>query len=120
MTAHVTSPRTYVFVFVALIALTALTVTAAQIDLGWMNAVVALAIATLKAFLVVTFFMGLRFSSFVSRVWLLAAVAFVLLLLGGSLDDLFTRHTATYLPYEQMDGAVPGIGLDGLPTRPAH
>jgi cytochrome c oxidase subunit 4 len=117
MSTHVTPVRTYVVVFAALIALTAITVTVAEIDLGAMNTVVALGIASVKTLLVVLFFMQLRFSPRLTWISMIAAVFFVLLLLGGTLDDVFTRHTATYLPYETLSGTVPGIGLDGAQLR---
>jgi len=120
MSSHVTPVRTYVAVFAALIALTGLTVTMAEIDLGAMNAVVALVIASVKALLVVLFFMQLRFSPRLTWISMIAAVFFVLLLLGGTLDDVFTRHTSTYLPFETLSGTVPGIGLEGAQLRPEH
>jgi cytochrome c oxidase subunit 4 len=118
MSSHEITPvRTYVAVFVALIALTGITVAVAEIDLGAMNTVVALAIAATKATLVVIFFMQLRQSPLVTWVAVLSAIFFVLLLLGGTLDDVFTRHTRTYLPYENIQGVVPGVGLEGAPSR---
>ena len=117
MSSHVTPPRVYVAVFAALIVLTGLTVGIAEMDLGAMNTVVALTIASIKALLVVLFFMQIRFSPRLTWVAMLAAVGFVLLLLGGTLDDAFTRRTATYLPYETLEGVVPGMGLEGVPPR---
>ena len=105
--AHITPVRTYLLVFVALLALTALTVAVAEIDLGAFNTVAALAIASMKALLVALFFMHLRSSPFITRVAIAGAVAFVLLLLGGTLDDVLTRHSPTYLPYESVRGQVP-------------
>jgi cytochrome c oxidase subunit IV len=119
MSRHdVTPARTYWGVFAMLLALTAVTVSVAEIDLGAMNVVVALAIAVAKASLVVFFFMGLRFGARMSRVAVVTAIVAVLLLIGLSLDDVLTRTSRTYLPYDQLDGVVPGIGLDGVsPSR---
>ena len=94
--------------------LTVVTVSVAEIDLGAMNIVVALAIAAVKASLVVFYFMGLRFSDRLSRVAVVAAIIGVLLLIGLSLDDVFTRTSKSYLPYDTLGGVVPGIGLDGI------
>jgi cytochrome c oxidase subunit 4 len=120
MIGHVTSVRTYVGVFVALIVLTAVTVAVAELDLGAMNIVAALAIACTKATLVVWFFMGFRFSPLIARVSFVAAVAMLLVLLGGALDDYLTRRSPTYLPYESLDGVVAGMGLEGVPPRAAR
>jgi cytochrome c oxidase subunit 4 len=54
------SLKPYVFVLVALLALTALTVFVATIDFGAANDMVALGIALVKASLVVMFFMHVR------------------------------------------------------------
>ena len=56
-TAHITSVRTYVFVFAALIVFTLSTVLVAKYDFGWLNTPVALTIAVTKATLVVVYFM---------------------------------------------------------------
>ncbi len=63
MSEAIVRPRTYVGIYVALMALTALTTTVAFFDLGLANPVVALTIAVVKASLVVLFFMHMRWSS---------------------------------------------------------
>jgi cytochrome c oxidase subunit 4 len=86
------SVKTYVAVFLALLTLTALTTTVAFVDLGggWNN-VVALTIAVVKALLVILYFMHVRTSD--RFTWVLAGAGFfwLLILLGGTLDDLLTR-----------------------------
>jgi cytochrome c oxidase subunit 4 len=84
--------RLYGGVFAALLALTALTVLAAERDFGAYNTVIALSIAILKGVLVILFFMHVRWSSRV--VWLFAAVgfAFLALLIVGTLDDYGSRE----------------------------
>jgi cytochrome c oxidase subunit 4 len=57
---HVTSAATYRKVLGTLLGLTVLTLLAASVNFGAMNAVIALAIATVKASLVALFFMHLR------------------------------------------------------------
>src|SRR4029077_17952210 len=61
--AHVVPLRVYLLVFVSLLLLTATTVAAAFVDLGALNNVVAMAIAGLKATLVILFFMHVRYST---------------------------------------------------------
>ncbi|HUX42571.1 MAG TPA: cytochrome C oxidase subunit IV family protein [Rectinemataceae bacterium] len=53
------SPRFYVAIWAALVCLTALTVTAASWDLGWIAILVVLAIAATKSILVLLGFMHL-------------------------------------------------------------
>ena len=81
----------YFGIFAALMALTALTVSAALTDLGAFNTVVALVIACTKAVLVVLFFMHVRHSSRV--VWAVVAGGFfwLILMLLMTLSDYITR-----------------------------
>ena len=62
MTSHVVSPKKYALIFATLLAFTILTTEIARIDLGPMNAVVALTIAIVKALLVALFFMHLMYT----------------------------------------------------------
>jgi cytochrome c oxidase subunit 4 len=74
------------------VLLTALTTAVAFVDLGggWNN-LVALTIAVVKELLVILYFMPLRASD--RFTWVLAGAGFfwLLILLGGTLDDLLTR-----------------------------
>ena len=64
MSAHIITPvRTYVTIFLALLVLTAATYLVATQDFGWMNTPIALAVALLKASLVVIYFMGVRYNT---------------------------------------------------------
>jgi cytochrome c oxidase subunit 4 len=84
-------PRLYLVVFVVLLALTALTVVVASVDLGPLNTPVALVIAAGKAMLVVLFFMHLKEAPGI--VWLAAGAGFfwlgILILL--TMSDVATR-----------------------------
>jgi cytochrome c oxidase subunit IV len=85
--------RTYLVVFLILLALTGLTTGVAFIDLGGgLNNVAALAIAVVKALLVILYFMHVRYSD--RFTWVIAAAGFfwLLLLFGGTMDDLITRN----------------------------
>jgi len=81
----------YVAVFAALIVGTALTVAAAEVDLGVLNNIVMLLIACTKAALVVLFFMHVRWSSRLT--WVIAASGFfwLLILFGLTMQDYLTR-----------------------------
>jgi cytochrome c oxidase subunit IV len=74
-------------VFIALVALTGLTVAAAHVDLGNMNLYVALAIATLKASLVVLFFMHLIWDRPFNAMIFIGCLMFVSLFIGITLTD---------------------------------
>jgi|SRR5580700_5599846 cytochrome c oxidase subunit 4 len=83
---------TYFAVFFALLVGTGLTVYAASLDLGRFNAVVALAIATIKATLVALFFMHIRGASEkLTKLVVIGALFFLLLLLGLTMTDYATR-----------------------------
>jgi cytochrome c oxidase subunit 4 len=89
--AHVTPVNTYVATFVALIVLTGLTYLAAIHDFGVMNTPIALAIAFLKATLVVIFFMGLRYNTPLTKTTAVAGFFWLLILFGITLSDYATR-----------------------------
>jgi cytochrome c oxidase subunit 4 len=83
---------TYFAVFFALLAGTGLTVFAATLDLGKYNAAVALGIATVKATLVALFFMHVwHASEKLTKLVVIAALFFLLLLLGLTMSDYATR-----------------------------
>lgn len=88
---HVVPISIYFAVFAALMALTAMTVWVAFIDLGALNAFVALGIAVVKATLVVLFFMHVKYSS--KLTWLVVASGFVFLaiMLVLTMSDIASR-----------------------------
>ena len=61
--AHVSSVPFYVAVFLGLLILTGITVGQSYVDLGKANLFFVIAIATMKASLVVTFFMHLKWDN---------------------------------------------------------
>ncbi len=88
---HIIPVRTYLLAGGLLLALTALTYGVALADLGIWNTAAALAIASVKAVLIVLFFMHGRYSSALTRLMVVVAVAWVALLVLGTLDDYVTR-----------------------------
>ena len=99
MSGHIVSRRIYYGIFAALITLTVLTYNAATKDLDthlWglhiaLNPVIALAIATTKALLVVLYFMHVRYSSKLTRVTVLAGVFWLGILLIMTMGDYISR-----------------------------
>ena len=88
--AHIAPPLMYYKVFGALIIGTLLTVAAAKVDMGPLNNVVMLLIASTKATLVILFFMHVRWSSRLT--WVVAMAGFFwLLLLFTVLGDYISR-----------------------------
>ena len=88
---HVVPIRTYVFVFLALLVGTGLTVGASYVDLGIWNTPVAMLIAVTKASLVVFFFMHLKYSPRLYWVWVGAALFFLAHLILGTGADYLSR-----------------------------
>ena len=83
---------TLLAVWIALLAGTGLTVYAATLDLAPYNAAVALGIATIKATLVALFFMHVwHASEKLTKLVVIAALFFLLLLLGLTMSDYATR-----------------------------
>jgi cytochrome c oxidase subunit 4 len=75
--AHISPTIFYVAIFVTLVALTLLTVGVSYVHLGAANLAVAVAIASLKATLVVLFFMHLRWDSKFNAIILISALCFI-------------------------------------------
>jgi cytochrome c oxidase subunit IV len=95
-TIHIMPVRVYVNVFFLLLALTAATVLVSFIDLGPFNIVVALTIAAVKAYIVLLYFMHVKYSNKI--IWLTAAAGFIwlMLMLALTLADFATRG---WIPY---------------------
>jgi cytochrome c oxidase subunit IV len=92
---HIVSPKIYFAIFAALMVCTGLTVWAAEVDLNHifsgMNIVVALAIATFKAGLVVLFFMHGKYSSKRTQMVIICSVFWLAVMLFMTMSDYLTR-----------------------------
>ena len=95
MSEHIVSPKLYISIFLALMVLTGTTVYAATVDLNQffpgLNVIVALAIATCKALLVVLFFMHAYYSSKRTQLIIIAAVFWLAIMLFLTLGDYASR-----------------------------
>jgi cytochrome c oxidase subunit 4 len=91
MTHKVVSVKIYATVFLALIALTATTVGVSRIELGEYNFVVAMTIAVMKGSLVVWFFMDVRRSSSLTKLFVGAGLFWLAILLVFVLSDYLSR-----------------------------
>ena len=91
MAEHTVPTKIYVAVWATLMVMTLTTTLVAFVDLGRFNTVVALAIATFKASLVVLFFMGAKYTPRLTRVVIICGIFFLALLLAFSMVDYLTR-----------------------------
>ena len=89
---HIVSPKVYAAVLVALLVGTVLTVQAAKVDLGRLNIVVALGIATIKMSLVILFFMHGKYSARRTKLVIVAGFFWLAIMLGLTIADYSTRH----------------------------
>ena len=89
---HIVSPVVYVVIFAALMVLTAVTVGVAFVHLGdpW-NDVVALTVAVTKATLVVLFFMHVKYGTRMTKLTVVAAIVWLLLLVVITGADYWAR-----------------------------
>lgn len=78
-TPHVTSYKTLALVLVSLLVLTAISVAITRLELGAWNVTAALVVAGIKALIVMTWFMHLKFESWLFSI--LTAAVFVLIFL---------------------------------------
>ena len=88
---HIVSPRVYLVIFGLLLVFTAITVGASYIDMYAFNAVVALAIACIKAVLVILFFMHVKYSSRLTKLTVAAGFFTFLVLITMSMTDYISR-----------------------------
>jgi cytochrome c oxidase subunit IV len=89
---HISSIGSSVAIWLTLLVFTGITVGAAYIDLGPFNVIVALTIATIKATLVVLFFMHVKYThEKLTPLVIVSAIFFLFLLLGLSMGDYATR-----------------------------
>jgi len=98
MSEHIVPKKTYYTIFGALMVGTAITVGAAFINLHNFNIVVALLIAAVKATLVIFFFMHVKYSSRLTKLWVAIGFIWLGLMLAITLTDYFSRAWLTYTP----------------------
>jgi cytochrome c oxidase subunit 4 len=96
----------YVVVWALLIVFTFITYKTGRMDLGGWNLPLALTIATIKASLVVLFFMHMTEAAGANRVVFVVSLVFLLVMLLGVFGDLWTRPDMT-LPSD-----APAVGTE--------
>ncbi|MXY98627.1 MAG: oxidase [Gemmatimonadetes bacterium] len=88
---HIATSANYLTIFTALLVLTAVTVWAATMELGFLNTPVAMFIASVKAVLVILYFMHLKFSPGQTKLAAAAAIFWLLILLIITFFDYIGR-----------------------------
>jgi cytochrome c oxidase subunit 4 len=91
MSSHVPSAKALVLVWAALVCLTWTTVGVSYIELGEWNIVVALIIALIKASLVAWIFMGVRFTTPLTRLFVVAGLVWLTIMIFITSGDYATR-----------------------------
>jgi cytochrome c oxidase subunit 4 len=88
---HIVSPKLYAVIGLALLVLTASTCAISYVELGVFNAVVALAIAMIKASLVVLFFMHVKYSPKLTKLTVISGLFVFLGLITMTMADYISR-----------------------------
>lgn len=118
--AHVSSPFFYVAVFLALVLLTISTVGQSYVDLGKLNIVLVILIASMKASLVVSFFMHLRWDNKFNALIFISCIFFIGVFFAYTLNDTDRRgeHDAdqNVHVWQKTGETAPG----GPPTADKH
>lgn len=92
---HIIPLKVYFRVIALLMVLTVITVAASRVDFGAMNTVIAMLIASVKAFFVLAFFMHLKYDDKLYAVAFGTSVFFLLVLYFFSWVDAYTRFPQT-------------------------
>jgi cytochrome c oxidase subunit 4 len=79
-------------IWLGLMALTVATVAVAKVDLGFLNVVVALGVASAKASLVIFFFMHLKYENWLIKGMVLVAFVILAIAIGLTFVDVGYRY----------------------------
>ena len=88
---HITDYRVYGWVLLGLLILTTITITVTWIDLSALTVLVALLIASVKSFIVLKYFMHLKFESPLFTVFVVMVLSIYLLVIGLTFFDYLMR-----------------------------
>jgi cytochrome c oxidase subunit 4 len=106
-THHIVSPMVYLVVVVILFILTFVTIKLAYVNFhGLWNLIIALGIATVKASLVILFFMHVKWSGRLIHITIGVSLMFFALLITGTLMDQYTRKNVQLVDEPEMTQQV--------------
>jgi cytochrome c oxidase subunit 4 len=126
--SHPASIGMLLTIFVILLLLTALTVYQSTLDLGKAEIIVSLAIATIKAGLVIMFFMHMLWDKLLNGIIFFSSLIFVALFLGFTLMDA-ESYRASKINQDTLQESIPkapeaahdgGAGAAAAAPAPAH
>ncbi len=106
--AHPASLTMLFSVFIALLLLTGLTVYQSTFDFGNLEIVLSLFIATIKAGLVILFFMHMLWDKLMNVIFFFGSLIFVSLFLGFTLMDATSYHS-TVINADTLQDSIPKI-----------
>lgn len=116
MSQHVISLRTNFIIFAILMALMVLTVVVALVfELGVLEIPIALTIATIKAVLIMLYFMHLRFSSRLTWLFAGSGTFWLLILIAFSLSDFLSRGWISPILHQGESREAASAYFGGLP-----
>ncbi len=90
-TEHQVPSRTFVFVWIALLILTGVTIMAARLQMGEWSMLANLLIASTKASLVLWFFMHLKYERRMLKLLFLVPVLTITIIIGLTFFDIWYR-----------------------------
>lgn len=88
---HIVPARTFLIVWACLLALTAVTITVAGLHLGNFSTLAAITIASVKAGLVLWFFMHLKYEARLFKILLLVPIVTLAVIIGMTFIDIWYR-----------------------------
>ena len=88
---HIVSYSTYIFIWLALMVFTALTVSVAGMNLGDFTVLTAILIATVKTFMVLYYFMHLKYESKFFKITFLITIVTLAIFIGLTFLDVLFR-----------------------------
>jgi cytochrome c oxidase subunit IV len=97
MKQHISSIPTNIAVFIALNVLLFATVGAAYLPLGNLHFLIAMALATVKAVLIVMYFMHVKYSHRLTAIICAASFLWLGIMIALTLTDYMTRETHGWL-----------------------
>ena len=106
MSHYIVPPRTYFIIFAVLMVLMAATLIVTRLEQGTVADVVALSIAIAKAVLIIMFFMHVKYSSHLTKLFAVAGFVWLAILFAFLLSDYNTRQwepTRHNFPIEQAE-----------------
>lgn len=91
-TEHMVSYGKLTAVWITLLVLTVITVAVTRVELGMWKVWTALGIASLKAGLVIAFFMHMKYEPFLLKLLLFIALATLAIFIGLTFSDIYYRY----------------------------